>query len=70
MAGPYHPWAHLYADTDGTLWWAVRLWECERASPHVVTTEQLRRYARESGLTSVLRTIDRIVEQARSSEDP
>ena len=65
LAGPYRPWAHLYADTDGALWWTVRLWDTDHTSPHVVTTEQLRRYARASGLASVRRTIDRIVESAR-----
>ena len=65
LAGPHRPWTHLYADTDGTLWWTVRLWDTGHAVPHVVTTEQLRQYARESGLASVERTIDRLVESAR-----
>lgn len=65
IAGAYRPWAHLYADSDGALWWTVRLWESDHAMPHVTTTERLRRFARESGLPSVLRAIDRTVQKAR-----
>ena len=68
MAGPYRPWAHLYADTDGALWWTVRLWDTDHAAPRIVTTEQLRRYARECDLPSVRRTIDRLIETARRRE--
>ena len=69
IAGPYLPWAHLYADSMGTLWWTVRLWETDHARPYVVTTERLRTFARESGLPSVLRSIDREVARARPAED-
>ena len=65
LAGAHRPGAHLYADTDGALWWTVRLWDTDHATPHIVTTEQLRRYARESGLSSLLGAIDRTVERAR-----
>ena len=64
IAGPYRPWAHLYAGADGTLWWTVRLWETDHAALRIVSTERLRRFARESGLPSVLRAIDRTVEKA------
>lgn len=70
IAGPYRPWAHLYAGPDSALWWTVRLWERGQAAPHVVCVERLRRYARESGLASVLRAIDALVERARSAEAP
>ena len=66
LAGAYRPWAHLYADTDGALWWEVHLWDTDHAALRIVTTEQLQRYARESGLPSLRGAIDRLIARAQN----
>jgi hypothetical protein len=58
IAGPYRPRARLYLFPDGRLLWYVRLWEIDRAIPHLVRTETLRAFARVNRLPIVLAEID------------
>lgn len=69
LAGPYAPRARLIRFPDGRLLWRVRLWEVDRAVPHLVTTETLREFARLHDLPGVRRAIDALVETARSRTD-
>jgi hypothetical protein len=64
LAGPYAPRARLFRLPDGRLVWHVRLWEVDRAVPHVVPTETLRAFARLNGLATLRAEIDRLVEAA------
>jgi hypothetical protein len=66
IAGPYRPMARLYRFPDGRLLWHVRLWEYDRAVPHLVATDVLVRYVRNSGFSEVAREIDRLVGRARA----
>ncbi|MCI4365354.1 MAG: hypothetical protein L3K10_04750 [Thermoplasmata archaeon] len=61
IAGPYRPWARLYRMPDGRLLWHVRLWERDRAVPHVVGTATLVAFARGARLTSLERELERLV---------
>ncbi len=45
--------------------WHVRLWEYDRAVPHVMGTEVLIAFARANGLPSLEAEIDRLVRRAR-----
>ncbi len=65
LAGPYCPRAHLLALPDGRLLWWIRLWELDRAVPHLVPTDRLLRYARASGLADLERDLRALVRRAR-----
>jgi hypothetical protein len=64
LAGPYRPLAELVRFPDGRLLWRVRLWEVDRAVPHLVPTERLVRYARESRLADLERAVHDLVHRA------
>jgi len=64
IAGPYRPRARLYRYPDGRLVWLVRLWEHDRAVPHVVSTATLREFARRSGLARLRADLDALEERA------
>jgi len=64
IAGPYRPVARLYRFPDGRLLWHVRLWEYDRAVPHLVGTPVLRVFARVNGLRLLEREVDRLVRSA------
>jgi len=70
MAGPYCPRARLYRYPDGRLVWLVRLWEYDRAVPHLVATATLREFARINRLPRVRAEVDALVERARSRDRP
>jgi len=70
MAGPYRPRARLYRYPDGRLLWLVRLWEYDRAVPHLVSTDTLREFARINRLPLVRAEVDALVERARLRERP
>ena len=70
IAGPYHPRARLYLYPDGRLVWLVRLWEYDRAVPHLISTETLREFARANRLHVVRAEVDALVERARSRIRP
>jgi hypothetical protein len=64
LAGPYRPHARLYRLSDGRLLWHVRLWEVDRAVPHVVSTDALRTFARLNRLPGLEAAIDALVRRA------
>lgn len=64
IAGPYHPRARLYRYPDGRLVWLVRLWEYDRAVPHLVATATLRQFACVNGLPRLRAEVDALVERA------
>ena len=64
IAGPYRPRARLYVYPDGRLVWLLRLWEVDRAVPHLVSTEALRAFARCNDLPEVRAEVDALVERA------
>lgn len=70
IAGPYLPRARLYRYPDGRLLWLVRLWEVDRVVPHLVSTEVLRRFARENGLARLRDEVDALVEHATADARP
>jgi len=63
IAGPYRPRARLYQYPDGRLVWLVRLWEGDRAVPHLVSTEVLREFARGNHLPLVRADVDALLER-------
>lgn len=65
IAGPYRPRARLYLYPDGRLLWYVRLWERDRAVPHLVPVETVRTFARVNGLDRLLRETDELVALGR-----
>lgn len=69
IAGPYCPRARLYRYPDGRLLWLVRLWEVDRAVPHLVSTDVLRTFARVNGLAGLRAEVDALVERARELLD-
>jgi len=70
IAGPYCPRARLYRYPDGRLVWLVRLWEVDRAVPHLVSTEVLREFARINRLPGVGADVDALVAQAHARRRP
>lgn len=64
LAGPYRPWARLYARSDGTLDWQVRLWEIDRAVVHHVDSDTLRTFARLNGLRELAEEVEALLERA------
>ena len=70
LAGPYRPRARLYRYPDGRLLWLVRLWEYDRAVPHLVSTATLRGFARINRLPLVRAEVDALVERARLRDRP
>lgn len=64
LAGPYAPRAQLLRFPDGRLLWRVRLWEVDRAVPHLVGSDTLREFARLNGLPRLREAIDELVEEA------
>ncbi|HYB63270.1 MAG TPA: hypothetical protein VEE86_02465 [Thermoplasmata archaeon] len=64
IAGPYRPRARLYRYPDGRLLWLVRLWESDRAVPHLVPTAVLHEFARRNGLVRLRVEIDELLERA------
>lgn len=67
LAGPYCPRARLYRYPDGRLLWLVRLWEVDRAVPHLVSTEVLQGFAHRNGLPRLRAEVDALVERATAS---
>jgi hypothetical protein len=70
IAGPYRPRARLYRYPDGRLLWLVRLWEGDRAVPHLVPSAVLREFARINGLARLRAEVDALVERARRGGRP
>lgn len=70
IAGPYCPRARLFRYPDGRLLWLVRLWEYDRAVPHVVSTATLREFARINRLPRLRAEVDALVEVATESGRP
>jgi len=70
LAGPYRPRARLFRYPDGRLLWLVRLWEYDRAVPHLVSTAVLREFASANGLAQLRADIDALVERARVGRCP
>jgi hypothetical protein len=68
IAGPYRPRARLYRYPDGQLLWLVRLWEYDRAVPHLVSTAVLREFARVNRLSSVRAEVDALVAAATARD--
>lgn len=66
----YHPRARLYRYPDGRLLWLVRLWECDRAVPRLVSTAVLREFARLNGLAGLRAEVDALVERATVGARP
>jgi len=64
IAGPYRPVARLFRFPNGRLLWHVRLWEYDRAVPHIVSTTTLIAFARRNGLRSLELEIARLVGNA------
>lgn len=64
LAGPYAPRARLVLFPDGRMLWRVRLWERDRAVPHVVGTDVLRQFARVNRLFELERRIEALVVEA------
>ncbi len=64
LAGPYAPRARLVLLPDGRMLWKVRLWEADRAVPHVVGTEILRTFARVNRLDDLARRLEALVGEA------
>ena len=70
IAGPYCPRARLFQYPDGRLVWLVRLWERDRAVPHLVSTAVLREFARINRLPAVRAEVDALVERATERTRP
>ena len=70
IAGPYRPRARLYRYPDGRLLWLVRLWEYDRAVPHLVPTTVLREFARLNRLPRLRAEIDALVDRATTRDRP
>ena len=70
IAGPYRPRARLYRYPDGRLLWLVRLWEVDRAVPHIVSTAVLREFARSNGLARLRAEVDALVDRATAGDRP
>ena len=70
LAGPYCPRARLYRYPDGRLLWLVRLWEYDRAVPHLVDTDVLREFAQCNRLPSLRAEVDALVASALSRPNP
>ena len=70
IAGPYRPRARLYRYPDGRLVWLVRLWEYDRAVPHLVTTDVLREFARLNRLSRLRSEVEALVERASARAWP
>ena len=68
VAGPYRPRARLYRYPDGRLLWLVRLWEFDRAVPHLVPTHVLREFARRNGLARLGTEIEDLLDRARTDD--
>jgi hypothetical protein len=70
IAGPYRPVARLYRFPDGRLLWHLRLWEVDRAVPHLVPTSVLLGFARQNRLPAlaleVRRLVDSVVTEGRA----
>ena len=64
LAGPYRPRARLYRISDGRLLWTVRLWDVDRATTRVVSTDTLRRFARLNRLPGLEAELDAAVRAA------
>lgn len=64
IAGPYRPRARLYRYPDGRLLWLVRLWEHDRAVPHLVSSAVLREFARLNGLARLRAEVDALEQRA------
>jgi len=64
LAGPYRPWARLYAEPDGSLVWRVRLWDVDRAVERHVDSETVRAFARENGLRRLANEVEALLERA------
>jgi hypothetical protein len=54
----------LFRLPDGRLVWHVRLWEYDRAVPHIVGTPTLIAFARRSGLRTLEREVEELVRTA------
>ena len=70
IAGPYCPRARLYRYPDGRRLWLVRLWEHDRAVPHLVSTGVLREFARVNGLPRLRAEIDALEARATAGDRP
>ncbi|HTT45095.1 MAG TPA: hypothetical protein VMH38_03650 [Thermoplasmata archaeon] len=70
IAGPYRPRARLYRYPDGRLVWLVRLWEYDRAVPHLVSTDVLREFARLNRLPRLRSEVEALVERASARARP
>jgi len=70
LAGPYRPRARLYRYPDGRLLWLVRLWENDRAVPHLVSTAVLHEFARVNHLARLRTEIDALVDRATAGDRP
>ena len=70
IAGPYRPRVRLYQYPDGRLLWLVRLWEYDRAVPHLVSTDTLRQFARLNRLPRLRAEIDALVNRASDRSGP
>lgn len=66
IAGPYRPRARLYRYPDGRLLWLVRLWENDRAVPHLVSGAVLREFARINRLARLRAEVDELEGRATS----
>jgi hypothetical protein len=66
LAGPYRPRARLYLYPDGRLLWYVRLWDTDRAVPHLVRTSTLVGFARANGLRATLAEVERLDARGRA----
>ncbi len=58
-------WPDCTASPDGRLLWHVRLWEYDRAVPHIVGTPVLIAFARNHRLRTLEREIESLVESVR-----
>lgn len=70
LAGPYRPRVRLYRYPDGRLLWLVRLWEYDRAVPHLVSTDVLREFARINRLPRLRAEVDALVDRATARVRP
>ncbi len=70
LAGSYRPRARLYRYPDGRLLWLVRLWEHDRAVPHLVSTAVLHEFARVNRLPRLRAELDALVDRATVGDGP
>ncbi len=61
LAGPYRPRARLFRFPNDRVVWHVRLWEFDRAVPHVVSTAVLYEFARRNRLPTLAADIDALL---------